>query len=63
MTGLGTGYGQVSVARCAQQMILAIKYVALSLVQEYADWGNVDSLIKEVDATLELWNQVVLHMY
>jgi O-acetyl-ADP-ribose deacetylase (regulator of RNase III) len=54
MTGLGTGYGQVSVARCAQQMILAIKHFVLGVVQEYADWGNVDSLIKEVDATLEL---------
>ncbi|KAF8502589.1 hypothetical protein F5888DRAFT_1607629 [Russula emetica] len=54
MTGLGTGYGQVSVARCAQQMILAIKHFAQGGVQEYADWGNVDSLIKEVDATLEL---------
>jgi hypothetical protein len=54
MTGLGTGYGQVSVARCAQQMVLAIKHFAQGGVQEYADWGNVDSLIKEVDATLEL---------
>jgi hypothetical protein len=54
MTGVGTGYGQVSVARCAQQMILAIKHFAQGGVQEYADWGNVDSLIKEVDATLEL---------
>lgn len=54
MTGLGTGYGQVSVARCAQQMILAIKHFAQGGVQEYADWGNVDNLIREVDATLEL---------
>lgn len=54
MTGLGIGYGKVSVARCAQQMILAIKHFAQGGVQEYADWVNVNSLIKEVDATLEL---------
>lgn len=54
MTGLGTGYGQVSAARCAQQMILAIKHFAQGGIQACADWGNVDSLIKEVDATLEL---------
>lgn len=54
MTGLGTGCGQVSVTRCAQQMILAIKHFAQGGVQEYADWGNVDGLIQEVDATLEL---------
>lgn len=53
MSGLGTGYEQVSVGRCAQQMILAIKHFALSGIQEYADWGSVDGLIK-VDATLEL---------
>jgi hypothetical protein len=63
MTGLGTGYGQISVARCAQQMILAIKHFAQGGVQEYADWGNVDSLIKEVDDTLELWNKVMFHIY
>jgi hypothetical protein len=56
MTGLGTGYGQVSVARCVQQMIPVVKHFAQCGVKEYrdADWGNVDSLIKEVDATLEL---------
>ena len=54
MTGLGTGYGHVSAARCAQQMILAIKHFAQGGVQEYADWGNVDNLIKELDATIEL---------
>jgi hypothetical protein len=35
-------------------MILAIKHFAQGGVQEYADWGNVDGLIQEVDATLEL---------
>lgn len=54
MTGLGTGYGKVSPARCAQQMILAIKHFAQGGVPEDADWENVDSLIKEVNATLEL---------
>jgi hypothetical protein len=54
MTGLGTGTGKVSVARCAQQMILAIKHFAQGGVPEDADWGNVDSLIKQVNATLEL---------
>lgn len=54
MTGLGTGYGKVSPARCAQQMILAIKHFAQGSVPEHADWGNIDSLIKEVNATLEL---------
>ncbi len=54
MTGLGTGGGQVSAARCAQQMILAIKHFAQGVVPEYADWGNVDSLIEEVNATVQL---------
>ena len=54
MTGLGTGTGQVSITRCAQQMILAIKHFAQGGVQEYADWENVEGLIQEVDATLEL---------
>jgi hypothetical protein len=52
MTGLGTGYGKVSAARCAQQMIL--KHFAQGGVPEDAEWANVDSLIKEVNATLEL---------
>jgi hypothetical protein len=54
MTGLGTGYGKISAARCAQQMILAIKHFARGGVPEDAEWANVDSLIKEVNATLEL---------
>jgi O-acetyl-ADP-ribose deacetylase (regulator of RNase III) len=54
MTGLGTGCGQVSAARCAQQMILAIKHFAQGGVPEYANWGDVHSLIKEVNATLQL---------
>ena len=54
MPGLGTGYGRVSAERCAQQMILAIKHFAQGGVQEYADWGNVDRLIKEVNITLGL---------
>jgi len=54
MTGLGTGTGKVSAARCAQQMILAIKHFAQGGVPEDADWGDVDSLIEQVDGTLEL---------
>lgn len=54
MTGLGTGTGQVSAARCAQQMILAIKHFAQDDMPKEADWGNVDGVIKQVNATLEL---------
>jgi len=53
MTGLGTGYGKVSAARCAQQMILAIRHFAQGVPDE-ADWDNVSSLIQEVNVTLEL---------
>jgi len=53
MTGLGTGYGKVSAARCAQQMILAIRHFAQGVPDE-ADWENVSSLIQEVNVTLEL---------
>jgi O-acetyl-ADP-ribose deacetylase (regulator of RNase III) len=53
MTGLGTGTGQVSAARCAQQMILAIKHFAQDDMPKEADWGNVDGVIKQVNATLE----------
>jgi hypothetical protein len=54
MTGLRTGYGQVSVARCAQQDDTVTKHFAQGSVQERADWENADSLIKEVDATMKL---------
>ncbi|KAI9461163.1 hypothetical protein F5148DRAFT_983135 [Russula earlei] len=53
MTGLGTGHGQMSAVRCAQQMILAIKHFSEG-VPEDAGWEKVDSWIKEVNATLEL---------
>ena len=53
MTGLGTGYGKVSAARCAQQMVLAIRHFAQGVPDE-ADWENVSSLIQEVNVTLEL---------
>lgn len=53
MTGLGTGCGQVSAARCARQMVLAIRHFAEG-VPEDAGWADVGSLIKEVNATVGL---------
>ena len=53
MTGVGTGYGKVSAARCAQQMILAIRHFAQGVPDE-ADWDNVSNLIQEVNVTLGL---------
>ena len=50
MTGLGTGYGKVSAARCAQQMI---RHFAQGVPDE-ADWDNVSNLIQGVNVTLEL---------
>ena len=51
MTGLGTGYGQISAVCCAEQMMLAVKHFAQG-VPEDVNWENVDSLIKEVNASL-----------
>jgi len=53
MTGLRTGYGQISAVRCAEQMMLAVKHFAQG-VPEDVNWENVDSLIKEVSPSLEL---------
>ncbi|KAI0271252.1 macro domain-like protein [Gloeopeniophorella convolvens] len=53
MTGLATGYGRVSSERCAQQMMLAVKHFAQG-VPEYADWGEVDDMINDVNATVNL---------
>jgi O-acetyl-ADP-ribose deacetylase (regulator of RNase III) len=53
MTGLGTGTGQVSAARCAQQMVLAISHFAQG-VPEDAGWVEVGGLIEEVNATVDL---------
>ncbi len=53
MTGLGTGYGNVSAVRCAQQMVLAIRHFAQGVPEE-ANWEDVHSLIQEVNVTLEL---------
>ena len=50
MTGVGTGYGKVSAARCAQQMILAIRHFAQGVPDE-AVWDNVSNLIQEVNVT------------
>ena len=53
MTGLGTGYGRASAARCAQQMILAIRHFAQGVPEE-TNWENVIGMIQEVNDTLEL---------
>jgi hypothetical protein len=53
MTGLGTGFGRVSAARCAQQMILAIRHFAQGVPEE-PNWENVNGMIQEVNGTLEL---------
>ena len=53
MTRLGICYGKVSAARCAQQMIPAIRHFTQGVPDE-ADWDNVSSLIQEVHITLEL---------
>jgi hypothetical protein len=53
MTGLATGYGQVSAVRCAQQMMLAISHFVQG-VPENADWEAVNDLIGDVNATVDL---------
>ena len=53
MTGLATGSGRVSAVRCARQMMLAISHFAQG-VPEDADWVDVDGLIREVNATVDL---------
>jgi hypothetical protein len=53
MTGLGTGYGNVNAARCAQQIILAIRHFFAQGVPEEANWEDVHGLIQEVNVTLE----------
>ena len=53
MTGLATGCGNVSAERCAQQMMLAVRHFAQG-VPESANWPDVEDLISEVDATVNL---------
>ena len=53
MTGLGTGIGKISVERCAEQMVLAVKHFARG-VPEKADWTDVVEVCEEIQETTAL---------
>ena len=55
MTGLGTGQGGISVERCAQQMVLAVKHWQLrGLPQNHVRWEDVQQRNAEIERTMEL---------
>ncbi|TFY76943.1 hypothetical protein EWM64_g7068 [Hericium alpestre] len=53
MTGLATGWGQISTEKCAWQMMLAVKHFVQG-IPEGARWDDMHPIVVEVDATLEL---------
>ena len=57
MTGLGTGQGGVSVKRCAQQMVLAVKHWQQQqqrLPENHVRWEDVQQRNAEIERTMEL---------
>ena len=55
MTGLGTGQGGISVKRCAQQMVLAVKHwQQQGLRQNHVRWEEVQQRNAEIQQTMEL---------
>ena len=54
MTGLGTGQGGISVKRCAQQMVLAVKHWQQGLPENHVRWNDVQQRNDEIERTMEL---------
>ena len=55
MTGLGTGQGGISVKRCAQQMVLAVKHWQQQEEElSHVCWEDVQQRNAEIDRTMEL---------
>lgn len=52
MTGLGTGQGGISVKRCAQQMVLAVKHwQQQGLPENHVRWEDVNQRNAEIERT------------
>ena len=52
MTGLGTGQGGISVKRCAQQMVLAVKHwQQQGLPESHVRWEDVNQRNAEIERT------------
>ena len=61
MTGLGTGQGGISLKRCAQQMVLAVKHFQHQQQQQHQQgcpinvrWEDVGQRNAEIQRTMEL---------
>lgn len=56
MTGLGTGQGGISVKRCAQQMVLAVKHWQQQQAspENHVRWEDVQQRNAEIERTMEL---------
>ena len=56
ITGLGTGQGGISVKRCAQQMVLAVKHwqQQQGLPENHVRWEDVLQRNAEIERTMEL---------
>ena len=56
MTGLGTGQGGISVKRCAQQMVLAVKHWQhqQGSPENHVRWEDVQQRNAEIERTMEL---------
>ena len=57
MTGLGTGQGGISVKRCAQQMVLAVKHWQQhwqGLPENHVRWKDVQQRSAEIERTMAL---------
>ena len=56
MTGLGTGQGGISVKRCAQQMVLAVKHWQRQqgFPENHVRWEDVQQRNAEIERTMEL---------